>query len=78
VPANVKTVVDTLCAGCHISGVANAPKYGDKAAWDERLSMGMDKLLASAIAGKGAMPARGGSQLSDAELRIAIEYMATK
>ncbi len=78
VPANVKTVVDTLCAGCHISGVANAPKYGDKAAWDERLSMGMDKLLASAIAGKGAMPARGGSQLSDAELRLAIEYMATK
>ena len=78
IPANVKTVVDTLCAGCHISGVANAPKYGDKAAWDERLSMGMDKLLASAIAGKGAMPARGGSQLSDAELRLAIEYMATK
>ena len=78
VPANVKAVVDSLCAGCHISGVANAPKYGDKAAWDQRLAMGMDKLLASAIAGKGAMPARGGSQLSDAELRLAIEYMASK
>lgn len=78
IPANVKTVVDTLCAGCHISGVANAPKYGDKAAWDERLAVGMDKVLASAIAGKGAMPARGGSTLSDAELRLAIEYMATK
>ena len=78
VPANVKAVVDSLCAGCHISGVANAPKYGDKAAWDQRLAMGMDKLLASAIAGKGAMPARGGSQLSDAELQIAIEYMANK
>ncbi len=78
IPANVKAVVDGLCAGCHISGVANAPKYGDKAAWDQRMAMGMDKLLASAIAGKGAMPARGGSQLSDAELRLAIEYMAAK
>lgn len=77
-PANVKTVVDTLCAGCHISGVANAPKFGDKAVWDQRMAMGIDKLLASAIAGKGAMPARGGSQLSDAELQLAIEYMASK
>ncbi|MEM7258440.1 MAG: c-type cytochrome [Pseudomonadota bacterium] len=78
IPANVKSVADTLCASCHISGVANAPKLGDKAAWDERLAMGMDKLLASAIAGKGAMPARGGSTLSDAELRLAIEYMASQ
>lgn len=78
VPANVVSVVDTLCAGCHISGVANAPKFGDKEAWDKVLSVGIDKVLATAIAGKGAMPARGGSQLSDAELRLAIEYMASR
>ncbi len=78
IPANVQSVVDTLCTGCHLSGVANAPKIGDKAAWEERLSAGMDALVASAIKGKGAMPARGGSQLSDAELRLAIEYLSTK
>lgn len=78
IPDNVKGVVDTVCGSCHISGVANAPKYGDQAAWDKVLSVGMDKVLASAIAGKGLMPPRGGSSLSDAELRLAIEYMATK
>ncbi len=78
VPANVKTVVDTVCASCHISGVANAPKFGDKAAWDERMAVGLDKLVASSIVGKGVMPARGGSQLSDSELRLAIEYMVAK
>ncbi len=78
ISANVKGVVDTLCASCHISGVADAPKYGDKAAWDQRMAAGIDKVLAAAIAGKGVMPPRGGSQLSDAELRQAIEYMASK
>lgn len=78
IPANVKGVVDTLCASCHISGVADAPKYGDKAAWDQRMAAGIDKVLAAAIAGKGVMPPRGGSQLSDAELRQAIEYMVSK
>ena len=29
-----------------------------------------------AIAGKGAMPPRGGTQASDADIRSAVEYMA--
>jgi cytochrome c5 len=78
IPDNVKAAVDTLCAACHISGVGNAPKYGDKAAWDARMANGLDAVTASAIAGKGAMPARGGSQLTDEEIRLAVQYMLTK
>ena len=61
---------------CHAAGVAGAPKLGDKAAWAPRLAQGMDTLAQSAIKGKGAMPARGGSSASDADLRAAVEYMA--
>jgi c(7)-type cytochrome triheme protein len=72
-----KATYDAVCAGCHAIGVANAPKFGDAAAWTERLKPGLDALVASAIKGRGVMPPRGGNpRLSDAELRAAISYMA--
>ena len=46
------------CSVCHATGVAGAPKLGDKAAWAPRLAQGIDGLTASAIKGKGAMPPR--------------------
>ncbi|KRB29952.1 cytochrome c5 family protein [Acidovorax sp. Root70] len=64
------------CQVCHAAGVAGAPKFGDKAAWATRLSVGIDALYASAAKGKGAMPPRGGTQASDADLRAAVEFMA--
>lgn len=67
-----------VCAACHVAGVANAPKFGDKAAWAPRIALGLDGLLKSAIAGKNAMPARGGSDANDLELTRAIVYMANK
>ena len=63
------------CAACHISGVAGAPKLGDKAAWAARLPAGVDALTASVIKGKGAMPPKGGSAASDAEIKTVVEYM---
>ncbi|WP_234385131.1 c-type cytochrome, partial [Paracidovorax avenae] len=45
-------------------------------AWAERLKDGIDGMTRIAIAGKGAMPPRGGTQASDAEIRAAVEYMA--
>ena len=63
------------CSVCHQSGVANAPKLGDKAAWAPRLVAGVDGLTASAIKGKGAMPPRGGSAGSDAEIKAVVAYM---
>ena len=63
------------CMACHAAGVAGAPKFGDKAAWGPRIASGVPALTESAIKGKGAMPPKGGSSASDAEIRAAVEYM---
>jgi cytochrome c5 len=63
------------CTVCHAAGVAGAPKTGDKAAWAPRIALGIDALTASTIKGKGAMPARGGSQASDADIRAVVTFM---
>ncbi len=71
-----KKIFETTCTVCHGAGVAGAPRFGDKAAWAPRIKTGLDTLVKTAIAGKGAMPARGGNNaLSDAEVRAAVEYM---
>jgi cytochrome c5 len=63
------------CAACHVAGVAGAPKFADKAAWAPRLALGVDGLTASVIKGKGAMPPKGGSAASDADIKSAVTYM---
>lgn len=74
----VKAAVDGVCAGCHVAGVANAPKIGDAAAWQERADKGLQTLTNSVINGIGVMPARGGSDLSDEEIPTAVQYMLSK
>ena len=64
------------CQVCHAAGVAGAPKFGDKAAWAPRIQAGTDAMYAIATNGKGAMPARGGTSASDADLHAAVDYMA--
>lgn len=69
-------VVKVQCAKCHQNGDNGAPKIGDRAAWVPRLKKGLDTLVASAIHGHGAMPARGGMpDLSDDQIRGAIVAM---
>ncbi|WP_298932565.1 c-type cytochrome [uncultured Ramlibacter sp.] len=63
------------CVACHATGVANAPKFGDKAAWGPRLAAGVPQLVQSVIKGKGAMPPKGGSAASDADVHAAVDYM---
>jgi cytochrome c5 len=67
-------VVTQYCAACHDAGVLGAPRSGDTATWKARETAagGMDGLLGAAIAGKGAMPPRGGAPVSDEVLREAI------
>jgi cytochrome c5 len=64
------------CVACHATGVAGAPKFGDKAAWAPRAKAGIDALVASVTKGKGAMPPKGGlASASEAEIRAAVDYM---
>jgi cytochrome c5 len=63
------------CQVCHAAGVANAPKFGDKAAWAPRIAQGLAKLHENALKGKGAMPPKGGSAASDADVKAAVDYM---
>ena len=72
-----KTVYETSCAACHATGIAGAPKTGDKAAWAPRLKTGMDALYAASLKGKGAMPPKGGNaSLADADVKAAVDYLA--
>ena len=74
-----KKVFDGTCTACHSTGVAGAPKLGDKAAWAPRVQQGIDTLLQSALKGKNAMPPKGGNAaLSDAEVRAAVEFMVSQ
>jgi cytochrome c5 len=72
-------VVAAVCGACHNAGVAGAPKVGDNAGWAPRLALGLNGLTKSAIAGKNAMPPRGGgADLTDDEIARAVAHMANK
>lgn len=73
-PAGEK-LYKSACVVCHASGVANAPKLGDRQAWSPFIAQGADALLATVLKGKGAMPPRGGSSADEATLRAAVEFM---
>lgn len=73
-PAGEK-LYKSVCFACHDTGAAGAPKHGDKAAWAPFVATGLDTMVANAIHGIGAMPPRGGSQATDAEMRAAVEYL---
>ncbi len=71
-----KSVYDSTCTVCHGTGVAGAPKFGDKAAWAPRIKTGMDTLYSVALKGKGAMPTKGGNTaLADDDVKAAVDYM---
>jgi len=70
-----KKLYDSVCMACHAAGVAGAPKFGDKAAWAERIKQGVATLDEHAIKGLNAMPPKGGSQASDDDVKAAVAYM---
>ena len=78
VAADGKAVYDRTCVACHASGVANAPKLGDKAASAPRVATGKDALFGAVVKGKGAMPPKAGAaDLKDDDIMAAIDYMLT-
>lgn len=72
-------IFNQFCTSCH--GVppiidVNAPKIGDKKAWEFRKKMGVDVLFKITTTGIGAMPARGGCfECTDQELKEAVQYI---
>lgn len=77
--AEGNAVYAQTCAQCHASGVAGAPKIGDKAGWASRLAAGREAMLTSVLKGKGVMPPKGGNaSLSDEEAKAAMDYMLSQ
>ncbi|MFC2973201.1 c-type cytochrome [Azotobacter bryophylli] len=72
-------IVAKYCGACHGTGLLNAPKVGDSAAWKARASErgGLDALLKSAVNGRNAMPPKGTcADCSEDELKGAIKKMS--
>src|SRR5690349_19281142 len=70
-----------VCKTCHETGIAGAPKIGDKSPWAPRIAEGESTLVQHAINGyqgkSGVMPPKGGNpSLTDDEVHRAVVYMA--
>lgn len=69
-------VYGKFCHTCHDTGLNDAPKLGDAAAWSPRLAKGMEALMETTRTGLNLMPVKGLCMAcTDGELRAAIEYM---
>jgi cytochrome c5 len=73
-----KQAYDQACARCHTIGMLGAPKLGDSSAWKARIKKGKQVLYQSAINGIGTMPPKGGSTLSDSQVKAAVDYMISQ
>jgi cytochrome c5 len=77
VPATGEAAFNNVCTACHGTGVNGAPKVGDRTAWGPRIAQGKEVLYQHAIAGKGAMPPKGGTTWPDAAIRMTVDYMVS-
>jgi cytochrome c5 len=74
-----QAVYTAVCAACHGTGAAGAPKLGDAGAWGARISQGYDTLVQHALQGIRLMPAKGGNpDLDDIEVARAVVYIANQ
>jgi cytochrome c5 len=70
-------IYQQVCMACHDTGVMEAPKFGDTAAWAELIAEGYGVLVYESIKGEGNMPPRGGNPaLTDMEVAYAVAYLA--
>lgn len=71
-----KDIYEVNCKMCHQSGIAGAPKLGNKGDWAPRISQGLDTLVKTAISGIRAMPPKGNClNCTPDEIRATVEYM---
>lgn len=72
-------VYKAVCAACHATGAAGAPKIGDASAWAPRIGQGYETLVKHAVQGIRAMPAKGGNpDLDEVEVARAVVVMANE
>ena len=72
-------VYNQVCKNCHESGLAGAPKFGDKAAWAKVIAQGQSVAVGHAQNGIRAMPAKGGNpDLDNSEVERAVVFMANR
>ncbi len=63
------------CMACHATGLLNAPKLGDAAAWGPRIEKGLDTLTTHSANGFNQMPAQAYNGVTEDQIRQAVEYM---
>jgi cytochrome c5 len=69
-------VYEQVCKTCHGTGLAGAPRVGDKAAWAKVIAQGEKTVVAHAIEGIRAMPPKGGNpDLPNDEVHMAVVHM---
>jgi len=74
--ADGKGTYTKACASCHATGAANAPKFGDKAAWAPRIKTGMPALYNVALKGKpGTAMTAWSTQLEPKEINAVVDYI---
>lgn len=66
---------EATCSVCHGQGLLDAPKLSDKAAWQSRISKGKETLYQHSIHGFNKMPAQAVGDISEDEVRAAVDYM---
>jgi|UniRef100_UPI004048D5EB cytochrome c5 len=77
--ANGEAIYKQVCMACHASGVAGAPKLGDKVRWAPLIKEGQTILTAHGYVGVRGMPAKGGKpDLSVEHFAQATVYMVNQ
>lgn len=67
---------ETSCSACHGNPAIGAPVLGDKDAWAEVMTKGLDKVYHNGINGINSMPPKGGNMdLTDDQMKEVIDYM---
>lgn len=71
-----KDIYEHNCKMCHQTGVAGAPKLGNKGDWQPRIDQGLDVLLKAAWGGIRAMPPKGNClQCNEDDIKKTIQFM---
>ena len=72
-----KKVYERFCVVCHRDGLVGAPKFQDDHAWKSRLAgRKLEELVATAVKGLNAMPAKGTCyECNEEDIKSAVEYM---